>query len=350
MALRLLAGVLVLAAAGCAEPSQLAYIEAPAELVRPIRVTGSSRHELWSLVQADGRGDALIAHTQNRGESWRYFPVPGVVGEGAQLVADNNHRVWVAGRSPLGAAALVSVNVETFAPRFDDFSAAFPAGTTDLAIFSGGFDPDPMITARVPDSPDLSVFVLHEFTAVPKWVRHPITDVLGLVGIFDADGGYFLLGRDGGPQLAFCSLPDGTTHCLDVPPWTDEVAGVLPSTPTPQNDWLWRADPGGGRLLRRDGPTFEMHQVEGWPDPALAPVRFFALENGELGVLAKRPGPGTQNTVVWVALDAKLRVDHATELGDCDCELVPETLSMLPDSALVIPSAAGWYVTDLRNL
>jgi len=346
MAMRQLWVLACVAGCGGTESSLLDFVEADADLARPIHITGHSRHELWSVVDRPGGDEAMIAFTQNRGESWKRFAVPSIRGsEPVQLAADGKGLAWITGTGMDGAPVLASVRVIGDQATIEDFSSVFPPGTTEVTLHLGGLDPDPMITARVAAAPTLSLFLLDELRPIPSWYRHPMTDVISLVGVYGVDAGYFLKATAGIPTLIYCSLPDGSAHCFEVPPWTDGNDRILPSTPTPDNDWLWRADSLGGELVHRIGGGFDVRRVEGWPDSALVPIRFLAVETGELGVLASRTG-----SLVWVTLDAQTRVTRETTLGEYTGDIDPESVTMLPDTTLVIPTADGWYRGDVRGL
>jgi hypothetical protein len=348
MGLRHLTYVLVL---GCGGES-LTHVAAPPGATEPLQLTGSTRFELWIPLAPSPTG-ARVAHTRDGGANWREIELPMLRGEVTGLVADNRFRAWVTGTTPAGTPGLVAIIMETGAPVIEDHSRVFPANTTDVLLATGGYDPDPMITARVDGAAERSVFLLRESLKATAWIHHPQASVRALLGIYTNDSAYFVVPRDGTEVLTYCILPDDTMHCIEVPAWKDSEGGIkggfesiLPSAPTPKNDWLWRSDPQGGELVRRSGDRFDMRRIEGWPDPSLAPVRFFALESGELGVLAVR-----DRMLEWVTLDSETRVVRTTSLASCDdCLLDPTGLVMLPDAALAIPSPRGWYVFDPRGL
>lgn len=339
MALRILACVLVI---GCGDSGLLHRVDAPASVAQPLQISGDSQFELWTTL--DGGATAAIAYTRDGGAAWRHIDVPELRGDRRlQLVADNNNRAWLVGTTQEDLPGLVSVNLATGAAVIDNYSSVFPTGTTEVTLHAGGIDPDPMITARVPGATDLSLFLLRETPRTIGWELHPMSNVRALVGIYVADGGYFTTTRGAAPDaIAYCTLPDASAHCFDVP-LADDLDEIWTSTPTPQNDWLWRDSSTGGTLVRRTGPSFDVRNIAGW-SPGLDAIRFFALESGELGVLASNSG-----APVWVVLDANTAVVRDVPLGDWSGspgELDPARLVMLPDGVLAIPSRDGWYLLN----
>ncbi|HEU0037471.1 MAG TPA: hypothetical protein VFQ53_42965 [Kofleriaceae bacterium] len=330
-----------LAACGT-DASPLQFVDAAPELARPLVVSGTSRYELWAVAEPVG-GTARIAQTRDGGETWRVVAVPDLAGDAPiQLGADGKGKVWALGSAAVDRAPLlVEIQALTLEPIVR-VHAIFPAGTSEVTLHTGGFDPDPMITARVPDTTGLVLFVYDEYQT-GTWYRHPMTEIASLVGIYTSDGGYFLRGAPGSETLEFCSLPADGPHCFEVPAFTDN-AGIYASNPAPSLDWLWRIDPDGGTVVQRTGIAVDIHHVTGWPT-GLEPIRFFALRNGDRAVLGQHAG-----SLSWVWLDGAGQVEREVLLGDCDCTLDPDRVSVVRDSTLVIPAANGWYATPLLGL
>ena len=337
MALRL--GFACCLVIGCSNTERFDRVYAPERAALPLQLSGDGRYELWTALRGGTVGE--VAYSGD-GHTWTTYELPQLRGDRAlQVAADNNRRAWIVGTSHADTPALLALTLDTGEGVVTDHSDVFPSGTTEVTLGSGGWDPDPMITARVPGTLDLTVFVLRERPGAATWVRHPMANVRALVGIYGAVGGYFATTRGAAPDaLVYCALPDDSAHCFDVPALSDDLANIFPATPTPTSDWLWRPDAGGGLLVRRRGGEFEVRNVAEWPS-GLEAVRFFALETGALGVLATR-GAST----VWVALDSNTRAVRELDLGACDCDLDAEKLVMLPDGMLTLPTSDGWVLID----
>lgn len=151
---------------------RLVYVEAPAALAKPVQITGTGRYDLWAVVDlvAVGSDSATVARSRDDGATWHATVLPRFGPQPVQLAPERN-KVWIAGTHDNGNVSLASVTDDVGGLTLNDVSYMFPLGSSDIVLRSGGNDPDPMLTVRVPDATEQRVVYVLNSSPRGIWYR-----------------------------------------------------------------------------------------------------------------------------------------------------------------------------------